>query len=108
MHVAPPADTAMGHHRGRVRAIEVGDQRAVGIERDGADRDHHGDVGPIPSCLAPTCAIGARLCLPTAAALVERQIVELVGGREDYRTAATAVPAIGSAARDKRFTPERR
>src|SRR2546421_3832 len=105
--VASSAGAASRNHHTRAGAIEVGDQRPLGVERDGADGHFEDEVGRAAAGLAPAGAVGARLSVPSPPLCVQGQVADVVGGFEDYRSAAAAVPAVGAASRGVWLTAER-
>ena len=105
--VASSAGAATRSHHTRAGAIEVGDQRPLGVERDRADGHFEDEVGRAAAGLAPAGAVSARLSVPSPPLCVQGQVADVVGGFEDYRSAAAAVPAVGAASRGVWLTAER-
>src|ERR1051325_7139919 len=104
--VAAGPDPTLCNHRRRRDSVEIGDQSAITIQRDGADWDLEPDVGAVAPGLAAARAVGSVGRLPLLASLVEAGAADICGRPEDHPPAAPPIPAARPAARYEWFAPE--
>ena len=109
VRVAEPATTAARDHHLLAGGDQVGEELVGGVVEDrgaGRNADHEvmarRTVAPRP--LAP--AAGRRLEMVAVLEVAQGRLAGV--HREVHRTASTAIPAVGSAARDVRLAPEGR
>jgi hypothetical protein len=72
VHVAATARAAVRNYSAGSRKGEVGDQPALLVEYERANRHLELEVGSGAAGLAPAGPVGSRLCLPVRSLLVER------------------------------------
>ena len=106
VNVAAAAGTAPCDHRLGAGCVQVRQHPAVSAHGDRSHRDLQGDIGSVASRLASAGPRNACLGVPARAALVQRQIGNVVGRVEDYRAATPAVTAVRTAPRHKRLAAE--
>ena len=105
--VATAPGTAPRDHRLGAWCVQVRQHPAVSADGDRSHRDFQCDVGSVASGLATAGPRNACFGVPARAALVQREIADVVCRVEDYRAAAPAITAVRTASRHKRFASER-